>query len=63
MNFPDDLSNWIFNVDEVSNGVYQVTAIDKQGRKVEMTGIDEDRLIAECRKAAAEINVKMARMQ
>lgn len=60
MNIHDDLSNWTFRIDEVSAGVYKATATDQQGRKVEMTGLDPDILLEDCRKAAAEINRKVA---
>lgn len=51
--------NWTFKVDEVSNGVYQITGSDKYGRKVEMTGFDVDRLIEDCKKAVIEIDRKI----
>lgn len=45
----DNLEGWDFSVYEVSNSVYQITAIDKHGRKVEMTGTDVDKLISDCK--------------
>ena len=54
----ENLLNWTFKVDEISNGVYQVTGTDKHGRKVEITGFDVDRLTEDCKKAAIEIDRK-----
>jgi len=50
-----DLPGWTFHVEEVSAGVYSVTATDRTGRAVEKKGIDPDALIAECRQTAIEI--------
>jgi len=49
------LPGWTFHVEEVSAGVYSVTATDRAGRAVEKKGIDPDALIAECKQAAIEI--------
>lgn len=49
------LPGWTFHVEEVSAGVYLVTATDRAGRAVVKKGIDPDALIAECKQAAIEI--------
>jgi len=39
---------WEFEVEEVSAGVFRVTAVDAVGRKVEITGEDPDATLARC---------------
>jgi len=41
----DDLPHWTFAADEVSAGVYRVTAIHDQGYRYEETGLDQDQLL------------------
>jgi hypothetical protein len=43
------LSDWIFQTDEVSAGVYKVQGQDTPGRSVERTGRDPDKLLEQCR--------------
>jgi hypothetical protein len=43
----DDLPNWIFELIEVSAGVYRIKATDTTGRSFEKTGTDPDALIEE----------------
>jgi len=45
----DDLPNWTFEVSEVSAGVYCVSGKNKSGISVELTGIDPDKLLSECK--------------
>jgi len=52
---PDRLAGWTFKEDEISAGVYRVTAVDSMGRKAERTGTDPEKLRAECRKDAEAI--------
>ena len=52
----DGLDEWDFSVDEVSNSVYQISAVDNQGRKVEMTGTDVGKLISNCKAAVLEFD-------
>ncbi|TGM52881.1 hypothetical protein [Leptospira adleri] len=52
----ENISNWEFKITEVSNGVYQVKAIDQQGRKIELEGIEPETLLTNCKKYASEIN-------
>jgi hypothetical protein len=49
------LSEWSFEVDEVSAGVYRVHGTDKAGRSVQFTGTDPDAVLEECKKRAARI--------
>lgn len=55
--FPD-LPEWSFDIDEVSAGVYQIIATDRQGRRISKTGIDPEALIQECRREAGSISLK-----
>lgn len=43
------LSDWTFQADEVSAGVYKVRGHDTPGRSVERTGTDPDKLLEQCR--------------
>lgn len=51
MTFPPDPAypDWTFSIEEVSVGVYEVTARHKDGRSVSRKGFDEDALLAECK--------------
>lgn len=49
------LSDWSFDVEEVSAGVYQVTGTDKYGRRIEEKGTDPDKLLIECQRAASRL--------
>jgi hypothetical protein len=49
--FPE-LHDWVFEVDEVSAGVFRVSGVDQAGRSVEATGTDPDALLEECRRSA-----------
>ena len=50
-----DLAGWTFEVEEVSAGVYRVQGVDEHGRSVQATGTDPDKLLGECKKAAARL--------
>ena len=43
---------WEFDVEEVSAGVYRVTAVDSVGRRVEMTGEDPEATLSRCAREA-----------
>jgi hypothetical protein len=49
-----DLPNWVFEIDEVSAGVYEVIATDNAGHEVSDKGIDVAAIIETCRKQAKE---------
>jgi hypothetical protein len=51
-----DLPGWIFELEEVSNGVYQVTGRDLFSTEVSCKGIDLDKVIAECRERVRQIS-------
>lgn len=50
-----DLPGWSFEIDEVSAGVYEVTATDTSGHRLQMKGTDPDVLLVECRRIASQI--------
>lgn len=52
--FPD-LAGWSFEIDEVSAGVYEVTAKDKRGPRFNRKGIDPDVLLRECHQQAKQL--------
>jgi hypothetical protein len=47
-----ELPDWVFEVDEVSAGVFHVRGVDHSGRSVEATGTDPDALLDDCRRSA-----------
>jgi hypothetical protein len=47
-----ELPRWIFELKEVSMGVYEVVARDDVGHCVKRIGIDPDKLILECKQEA-----------
>jgi len=51
----DDLPNWTFSVEESSIGLYVVKGKDKNGRNIEMRGVDVDELVGKCRDFALAI--------
>ena len=50
-----DLPDWRFEIDEVSAGVFRVKGVEAAGRSVEASGTDPDAVLADCKKAAAEM--------
>jgi hypothetical protein len=52
-----ELPDWNYTVEEVSMGVYQLKGIDKQGRIVDLTGTDPDKLIQEFITSAKHIDL------
>jgi hypothetical protein len=55
-----ELPGWNFDLKEVSAGVFQVTATDTNGRRVQHTGTDPDAVLAECRATAERIAREVA---
>jgi hypothetical protein len=47
-----DLPEWIFEMDEISAGVYEVVGHDAAGHYTSAKGIDLDELIEKCRAEA-----------
>ncbi|EMP00086.1 hypothetical protein LEP1GSC120_2641 [Leptospira santarosai str. 200702252] len=43
---------------EVSNGVYKVRALNKDGLKIELEGFDPEKLMLDIKKSALEIEMK-----
>ena len=54
-------SNWQIEIDEVSAGVFKVTATHASGAKYEATGIDPDELRENARRAMSDIDSQMQR--
>lgn len=52
-----DLPGWVFEVSEESAGVFRVRGIDRDGRSVEVTGTDPEKLFAECRSQAKQMQI------
>jgi hypothetical protein len=50
-----DLPMWVFNIDEVSAGVYEVIARDDQGYEISEKGIDVADAIENCKQRAREL--------
>lgn len=49
------LDDWSFQVEEVSGGVYQVMGTAKDGRRIEMTGLDPVDLLKQCQAQALKM--------
>jgi hypothetical protein len=56
--FPE-LPDWIFEVQETSAGMYEVTAAESHGHRIQMTGTDAEAMVAECRELAARVAVRL----
>lgn len=52
--FPD-LPKWVFEMDEVSAGVYEVVARDALGHYTSVKGTDLDELVKKCKHEAARL--------
>jgi len=50
-----ELPDWLFEVEEVSIGVYRISGRDRAGRSVEATGIDPDNLLERCKSDALQV--------
>lgn len=53
-----ELPGWIFDLDEISAGVYRVHGVDEGGRSVDMTGTDPDALMNESKDSALKMSNK-----
>lgn len=54
-----DLLNWSFAVDEISAGIYRVTAKDNAGRIISFDGIHPEKMLIECKQAALDISRRL----
>lgn len=52
-----DLPGWIFEIAEVSAGLFKVTGTDVHGRRVEASGIDDESVLNDCKKFAVSVSV------
>jgi hypothetical protein len=52
--FPE-LPEWVFDLDEISAGVYEVLGTYRAGHRIQAKGSDPDRLVQECRATAVRI--------
>jgi hypothetical protein len=50
-----EVPGWTFEVEEVSANVYEVTATDVAGRRVQVKGTDPDALLEDAKKSARTI--------
>ncbi|MBN2713729.1 MAG: hypothetical protein JXR97_15025 [Planctomycetes bacterium] len=55
MSIFNELLDWCFDIDEVSAGVYQVVAKDSKGHLIEMTGVNPDKLLNDCKEKAIAV--------
>jgi hypothetical protein len=53
-----DLPEWVFDLDEVSAGVYEVIGRDIYGHSVSAKGINLDGLIEQCKLEARRISTR-----
>jgi hypothetical protein len=51
----DVVDGWFFRINEISQGYYRVTGIDRWGRSVARDGIDPDALLNLCKKDIQEM--------
>ena len=49
------IPNWEFHIDEVSPSFHKLRAIHTLGSSIEMSGIDEERLLSEARVTAQKM--------
>jgi hypothetical protein len=56
-----DLPDWIFEMEEVSAGVYEVVGKDSTGRVVSTKGMELDLLIERCRTEARKASARRKR--
>lgn len=57
----EGLPNWRVEVKELSAGVYKATAVHASGPKIELTGTDEKKLIAEIETSAKLMALEIAK--
>ena len=49
---------WKISVEEISNNVYHLTALDENNGKIDITGSNADELIENCKKTIGEYQTK-----
>jgi hypothetical protein len=52
----EELPIWVFDVREVSAGVYRATGSDRLGHRTIVEGLDPEACLEECRSAALKID-------
>lgn len=57
----ESLPNWRVELKEVSDGVYKATAVHAFGPQIELTGTDEEKLIADIKSSATEMELEIAK--
>jgi hypothetical protein len=55
----EGLPNWSVELKEVSAGVYKATAVHTLGPRIERTGTDEEKLIAEIKASATRMELEI----
>ncbi len=55
-----ELKDWIFEMEEISAGVYRAAGHDEFGRTVEAQGTEPEKLLEECRAAARAITSNLS---
>jgi hypothetical protein len=50
-----ELPDWSFDADEISSGGFKAFGRDRAGRTVEITGLDPDVSIEQCKQAALQM--------
>ncbi len=56
-----DLPGWVFEIEEVSANVYEVTGIDGSGHRVQVRGADPDEVLEQARTGARKLQADIAR--
>ena len=57
----EGLPDWRVELNEVSAGVYKATAVHTLGPRIEVTGTDEGKLIAEIMASATKMELEIER--
>lgn len=55
----EGLPDWRVELNEVSTGVYKATAVHTLGPRIELTGTDETKLIAEIKVSASKMELEI----
>ncbi|HEV2468462.1 MAG TPA: hypothetical protein VGS78_04660 [Candidatus Sulfotelmatobacter sp.] len=55
------LSNWEFDIAEVSPSFYRLRAVHKLGPSIEMSGSDYENLLSEAKAAAQKMELEIAK--
>ena len=59
----ESLRDWIFNVDEISTGVFRVKAVHKAGCIIELSGTNLDEIVEQARRDASELEHRLKARQ